>query len=343
MSDGRQLRLIVPGLLGPLPRVANPERLPRLPALEVILGRGRMTALSVRTSSPVLIQSQFVAAPSQCLPAGPVAALGDGIEAGEGYWFCADPVHLHADLDRLTLMSEPDLITSPDEAASFIAELNEFLRDDGMRLEYGAPTRWYLHCVEAPNLTTTPTIEVKGHSVGDSLPSGPDAGRWARLQSELQMLLHSSAANRERTSRGLVPVNALWLWGGGRLADAKAEPYWTDVLTDDPLAGGWARLAAATVRGAATGFENVGQRVLGVDCRLDDVVAGGDVYRAWQGLERLEAEWFAPALAALQAGEFDSLELQTGSVRCSLRRSDRWRVWRRLKPLHETMEEQGRL
>ena len=49
----------------------------------------------------------------------------------------------------------------------------------------------------------------------NALPTGEDGQAGARHLLEAQMVLHASAVNERRESRGALPVNSLWLWGGG--------------------------------------------------------------------------------------------------------------------------------
>ena len=56
------------------------------------------------------------------------------------------------------------------------------------------------------------------------MPRGADGGTWKRWQNEIGMLLHEHPVNVEREANGNVPVNGVWFWGGGRLADVSRVP-----------------------------------------------------------------------------------------------------------------------
>jgi len=52
-----------------------------------------------------------------------------------------------------------------------------------------------------------------GADLRDGLPRGPEAATLRRLGVEIEMWLHENRINRERQSRGELPVSGLWLWG----------------------------------------------------------------------------------------------------------------------------------
>ncbi|MGM0594939.1 MAG: hypothetical protein ACQETD_10410 [Pseudomonadota bacterium] len=255
--------------------------------------------------------------------AAPLRALGEGLASGEGWWLCADPVHLVADRDQLYLSAHRALAIRQDEADRLIASLNHLYADEEWRFHAPAPDRWYLQLPAARALTTTPTEQAMGSPVGEVLPTGPDAMVWQRVMTECQMLLHSESVNIEREAEGQPAINSLWFWGGGKLPAPGADVQWRYVVADDPLL-----LGLAVLHGVET---------LPQEAALKEGVASqGDTL--WQAqadsLEALETQVLAPLMGLLQSGELSQLALWLpGRGVWSLERKMVRRWWRRNRPL----------
>ena len=71
-------------------------------------------------------------------------------------------------------------------------------------------------------LTTHPAEDALGAPIFAFLPAGPDAARWRRWQSEMQMLLFAHPVTAEREQQGRAAINGIWLSGGGVLATMDA-------------------------------------------------------------------------------------------------------------------------
>jgi hypothetical protein len=152
------------------------------------------------------------------LPIAPISAAYDGLPAG--FWMRADPVHLRLQRDQM-LLSQTAL--SADEAVQFCSALNEYFAGQGMTFYAPHPQRWYVRLQCLPDMQTTPLSEVIGGNVRGALPRGNDGQHWHQLFNEMQMLLYSHALNEAREARGELPVNSLWLWGGGATASLQAR------------------------------------------------------------------------------------------------------------------------
>lgn len=330
-----QLRLLAPGLLGPLPEGAV-ETLPRLPALGTFLVRAAATAAP--PALPGLVAGQFQLPAGAEPPAGALGLLGEGGDPGDDYWFAVAPVHLHADRDRVLLFPLPEGSLSRAHADQLVAACNAHLRQDGLRLEAPRPERWYLRCPQPWEVRAAALEQVAGRYLDEHLPGGADVRRWNALATELQMLLHTAAANDERERQGLPTVNGLWLWGGGRLPVVGSG--WDQVVGDEPLLRGLSRLAGLEPR-IGTGSDAVlaaGGRALVLLDGPHRALGLGD-YGEWlAALTSLDREWLAPALAALRQGRLGSLELQLPGRGFSLTRSGLARFWRRPRPLARYLE-----
>src|SRR5690606_32431554 len=71
-------------------------------------------------------------------------------------------------------------------------------------------------------------------SVNDWWPQDMAGRPWRRLVNEIQMRWFEHPINRARYQQGLLPVNSLWLFGGGRLNQLRpaAEQPDTQVYGD---------------------------------------------------------------------------------------------------------------
>jgi hypothetical protein len=159
--------------------------------------------------------------------------------------------------------------------------------------------------------------------------------RFRSQLNELQMLLHEHPVNLAREARGDLPVNSVWLWGGGT---RPAVPTGRSAL--------YARDATALALGAFCGMKThplprqLEESLLDAESTvlLDDLtLAGqcGDPYGWREALRTLEANWFAPLLAAPRTRGRPDLRLAdpVSGKALLLRRADSWKIWRRPRRL----------
>ncbi len=332
MRCDRELALVIPGLFG---LGADAQALPRLPALETLLARAD------RHPSPEslegLLFSLFGAerAAGADWPVASVCRVGEGAAPDGRFWFRADPVHLSAARDRVYLAAVERLDLA--EAAALAGEVAALYRDDGWQIETPHPLRWYLGFERPAAVTTTPLGAALGGDLESHWPKGEEALRWRGLLNELQMLLHQSGVNAAREARGDVPVNGLWLWGGGTLPELD-RGAWSAVFSDDCLALGLGRLSGAAVAGLPVDFQKVlaseTPRSLVVDTHLLDARAAADIERFAAHLAELEQRWFSALLPALRSGRLTTLHLYPGhGARLTLTRALSRRWWRRRRSL----------
>ena len=287
---------MVPGLLAAPPA-------PRRPALELLLARAR-----VEHSDPESAESWLGRAFGlEPLPAGALTA------GAPGFWLRADPVHLRVLRDRIVIVPVSGL--GPAHAAALVDTLN---RRFAGRHEFRAPhpDRWAMSSAPAA-IDAPPARELAGEDLATRLPAAP----WPALLNEIQMALHEHPANEGRE----LEVNGVWLWGAGELPATAAAP-WRSVSAEDPLALGLARVARLAHRTPpASALE-----------WLAELPEDGRHLAAFDALhESLEADWFAPLLAALRRGRIGMLTLHVPDAGCAFEtvRSDLRRFWRRPRPL----------
>lgn len=297
----------------------------RLPALETLLARAdRDCNQAVGWRQRLLQLCDVAPAPQHDVPLGPLGALGDGLTIDEGFWLCAEPVHLVADQDKVYLAARADsLAISAEEASALAGEFNALYRVDGWQLYAPEPTRWYLRLPQPWQLHTVPPDNALGCDIHPLLPQGSDGLKLMAALNEIQMLFHASAVNAQRNRVDQPVINSLWLWGGAVRPMARVP--WQRMHGDDCLLRGLAECAGiacvATVD-AVNWLQDEGSGMVLFDAHRDD-------------LSQLEQFWFMPLLEALRRGQLQQLDLHLTETSCSFhlqpRTARRW--WRQRRPL----------
>ncbi len=120
-------------------------------------------------------------------------------------------------------------------------------------------------------------------------------------------------------------MNGVWLWGAGELP-ATAAARWRSLSAEDPLALGLARIARIAHR---TPPANATEW-------LAELPGDGRHLAAFDALhDTLEADWFAPLLAALKRGRVGmvTVHVPDSGLCFETARGDLRRFWRRARPL----------
>ncbi|MBU1394884.1 MAG: hypothetical protein KKE84_01915 [Gammaproteobacteria bacterium] len=324
---------IIPYLFPPARLLETAAQGLHLPALQALLARGTRQPCPGGGVEAALCEALDISR-QQDWPLAPITLAADGGVAGDAYWLRADPVHLRVMRDRIVLAGADALSLSRQEADALAAAIGQHFGPDLSPLPLH-PQRWYLQYSLAPRLATTPLSVAVGRDIDPLLPQGNDAMRFRAELNELQMLLHEHPVNQAREARGDLPVNSLWLWGGGRLPVTCATPV--------PL---YAGNAEAQALGA---FCNARARALpahrdaplfgsdGVMLLDTLILAGqvGDAYGWREALRELEQGWFVPLLGTLREIGPRGLQLMdpVSGRALHLHRRDAWKFWRRPRSL----------
>ena len=333
------LELVVPALF-PAQELPPASHSTALPALELLLARGRRRETVAADLETWLARSFGLSAPSGeavAVPAGALTAFAHGLDPGASEWLRADPVHLHADRNRLLLMPSPAFSLSAEEAQGLAGALAPLLAGR-FALHAVQPDQWCLRLEgpEASGIVAGPPIALAGADIDPHLP--PKA--WHRLLTELQMALYEHPVNTARERRGVPVINSLWLWGAGKLPPPASGP-WQSLSANDGAATGLARSAGIRHRAPGTGAEEWlarapedGRHLLVLD-QLRGAHALEDFDALARGLRELEEYWLAPLLAALTAGRVGMLTIHVPDAAASFEtvRADLRRFWRRRRPL----------
>jgi hypothetical protein len=323
------LHLLVPALLPTLRQHgADLLRGLDLPALSLLAARGSFSP-EPATHAEAWLTGRF-GVPG--LSSAPYCLSAEGRQLGGDYWLHADPVHLGLQRHGLTIADAALFTLSQQEADTLTADLNAYFAADGLEFFAPAPERWYARSA-LPLPTARPLAEARG-GPAEPNPFPGDDGRWQRLLSEIQMLLHRHAVNDQREARGEPAINSLWLWGGGTRLENARTPYAT-VFADLLLAGGLQFAAggrSAPLPSSADSLPNEAGTSLVVLDTLRLPAAYGDLASWRDALVAMEHHWFAPLRQGLKQGKIAALTLflpADGGKALKIRRRDLWKAWRR--------------
>jgi hypothetical protein len=261
-------------------------------------------------------------------PVAPQLARAAGIAPDDAYWLCAVPVSLAVSANDVRLATVIDDL-SHDEARVLIAALNAHFAPDAVVFFAPAPSSWYVRAPSPQLLCTKPPEAALGEPLFEFLPSGPDAARWRRWQSELQMLLFEHPVNVQRDRAAFSPVNSVWFWGGG--VDSPRRSAVRTVFAHNPRVVDLARGSGVECCALPARFDANPMRDAAV--WLDAI----EPQRASQQLDSIDRAWIAPLENALAAGRLSGVELvvagRARARRFAPRRSSLVQRWRaRMSP-----------
>lgn len=254
MSDSAHL--LIPFASSPEPGCHEALRGLALPRLERLLARlapgepdaGTETSLSL-PHERVLARACGLAPADGRIPWAAWQVQQAGGDAGGAAWAQITPCHWRVGSDHVAMDDPAGLQLQESESRALLAAVRPFFEEDGIGLEYSAPTLWLARGDIFRDFPAASLERVIGRKVDDWLPRVTGAGPVRRLQQEVQMLLYTSAVNDGRQQRGLLPVNSFWVSGTGALpAGATAPPQSLtvpDALRGPALAGDWDAWAAA--------------------------------------------------------------------------------------------------
>ncbi len=328
--------LLVPGLLGPMPALHEADVVPKTTNVERALSKASLSKVSPRDYASTLFHLfGLISLQSNDPPTAPYCRLADGAQQDEIYWMQASPVHLRPDGDGLLLFDAEVIGITLDEAQQLADLVQGHFCDRGWRLEVYTPQHWYLGLEVQPDLQTSALSDVIGRNIDSFLPTGKDAVIWHALMNEVQMLLHTSAVNLQREGRGQLPINGLWLHGGGRYQPIEHAAY-ASVVADEYLARGMS--FAAEINPATLSLDSAelvlgkGRHLVVVD-DLERSVLHADPYAWVESAERFNV-WIGPLLKAVRARCLDYVDIYpcNGQV-FRITSVGLLRFWRRPKPL----------
>jgi len=238
-----QLKLIVPGLLGPfsstLPEYMQQRfKQPEFEVLNKWLSRAEVSSISANNYLATMVNE---IAPHYQGELCQLTAGYDDIDLSSGYFYRADPVHFKADSDHAILLGSEILSPTINEAKQLIDAFNQHFKDDGISLHASSAERWYLKCEAPLELDFFALDYALGRDVKHFMPKGKDELWWRKTVNEAQMLFFQHEVNQQREENGQLGINGLWLWdvsiGENKQAPDKQRSLNTRVFTHDMVAG----------------------------------------------------------------------------------------------------------
>lgn len=292
-----------------------------LPEIAKAFGRADSTR-PVTAGSDAQLQRHFAAMPARWAPAA-LTRQADAADAAGSAWLRADPAHVRPDINGARLLGIGERLSlSREDVDALLPALKPIFGDSGFALDAPAPARWYLRL---PREAKLPVFSAPDDALGEDLfehqPDGPEGRRWRALLNEVQIVLHNHPWNGHRAERGLVPVNALWVWGGGVLPDAVSSAV-SHAASDDDLVRALAVVAGGHAVRLPPVFPSASMPASASGVALFDL-------RRMRDLAALQRDWLAPALRALADGTLAALDIDAvDGMRLRFTRGQRWRFWR---------------
>jgi hypothetical protein len=303
------------------------ETWPALPALSELLRLADSDAADADWRSGML---RDLGAAAGRMPEAVIAAAALRVPSGRGVCLVA-PVHAVAGLHRVHLHAAGVLDLAGEERA----ELAEGFADQfGPELQLkGTGSQWLIEADCAVAADETDPAEWLGAPLERRPASSAEQRLLRRLGAEVEMWLADLPLNARRRGRRQLPVNLLWMWGGGRVPaqDAMPAPPATPLhgAGQDAWLAGCAALWGGTVRPLPRAWPDMGTR-------SSTVVLPAPMDAAQ--LLALESDWFAPALAEVHAGRLESLRLRVGRRLYRVRAGRIRRLLRRKRPWWQVVE-----
>lgn len=221
------------------------------------------------------------------------------------HWVAAaDPVWMQAGLDKLFLQVPSNGELRPVAMTGLFGDLNrQLFSNSSMQLKV-VRNSGYLCGGDGLPTATLPATAIAGEQPNDWIPDGPAAANYLNMTSELQMALHEHPLNRQREEAGLMPVNALWLWGGGDAPSFEPRALPT-IYADDPMLRGYGFLSRAAVKDRPENLQRCASSCIVESSAADTLQILRDAAERWRRKD-------APSICLL----FDD-------VRCDFRRGIR--------------------
>ncbi|WP_319557582.1 hypothetical protein [Thiomicrorhabdus sp.] len=285
-----------------------------LPALQTLWARGDL--LSAREED-FYSHACYLFHQANTFPVAPLeASLQIDDFDSRAFWVRVDPVQMIPDRDTLVLIPPQDLNIQEEESKALLATFNEHFGADGVTLEFGGPSQWYLRIAQPVDISSTSLPSAAYRNLHGLYPQGNAATYWRQLMNETQMLFFDHPVNQARRDQGLAEINSVWVWGEGLLEGDKikqrpqaaisASSSYLQALALNCQAV-WQPQAAKLSSCLSFNFNEASsiQHELAV-IDIDDRHFNEDI------LVEFDRNWFQPALQALKEKKIHSLLIDLG-------------------------------
>ena len=245
--------------------------------------------------------------PDTAAPLSTAVMRGCGLQAeadtGSGHWFIVQPAHIQLSRTHL-LLSDPRALHLNEAESRALYELaRPCFEEQGKTLLHAAPGLWFARADDWSGLATASPDAAATQNLSDWMPEGEHARAYRKLQNEIQMQWHEHPVNEARQARGLQAVNAFWMWGGAGPPATSPQPL--------AIAGGpaWMEALAAPALRQPTAAQLIAAPGTVMLAELIPSAQTGDWADWIARMQRIEQEWLAPLLAALQDGRIGRVTL----------------------------------
>jgi len=233
------------------------------------------------------------------------AYVEDPPSDGASHLLC-QAVHLKPDMRNAIVLPLDDEGETRKDISIIIKDLNDMFKVD-YYIKSVSDRLWVIHLkhYEAPDYYPH-YLSVLGKKADQYLELSKQNLSWYRLINEIQMFMHAHEINQKRFEAGLLPINSLWCWGGGRLPELRSNDFhW---YTSDELLKRYA--------------DKLGILNSSLEAFADDEVRNNSVCIELSILEALKTdrgENLVRLLGRIERQLFKPLVQRVKSRRCSLR------------------------
>ncbi|BCM25524.1 hypothetical protein [Methyloradius palustris] len=272
-------------------------------------------------------------------PIAAVSLIGQSQTLGsqvpdQDYWLMAHPVHLVLQRDYFSLYPLALTVVSEAELQALIALLNQHFIRDGLQFITSSSAKdgingFYLKLSENPEISTTLPELAAGRDIRQHMPQGKGMAKWHGILNEIQMLLHDHAINQLREQNSLVPINSIWLSGGG-FYQAPEQSIKKTIFAKSALLRGLALMngleAMAIPESAGQLLSKEADILLEINEALD--------------IQNFD---FNSLMKALRLGNLKKINLyiehQGQVLQANIKRIDTLKFWRKIKPINSYFKE----
>ncbi|MFZ6658005.1 hypothetical protein [Undibacterium sp. TJN19] len=220
-----------------------------------------------------------------------------GLTVGSGYWFTIKPVHIHIARDHLVLTDQRRLSITDTESRVLFDIAQTCCQEVGLTLLYGDAKTWFLRADDWMDLHTATADAACGHNIDIWMPAGKHERDWRKLQNEIQMIWFTHNFNAEREMRGEKVINSIWISNGGSFTGNNSKAL--------HKAAGVTQYLDAIPAGKHTVLAD----------QLCEAAINNDWGQWLDEMQRLEENWFAPLLHAVQAKKISHLQFICSDAR----------------------------
>lgn len=349
-----EIHVIVPGICGPLCETASLEQSATVRQWVKRLSRAEEQA-SYGNLDDTVAGIFGLETGGGDLPSAALLMKANHRYHDDRYYIQAAPVHLEADLDHAVLTPAADISITEKEAAALCETLSTHFDEDGLSFDMLSKDQWVVSSSEAILISTTPLSEAIGRNINFLLPRGENSGRWKKILTEAQMLMHSHEVNERRNDSGLMTINSLWFYGAGRLpapqgkgsqATAADRAEGISICSNDDMFKGIAGQIACEFQPCETvqdytdhirslnrskdGKPKIGmyKHVLHLP-DIEHVVNYTDVTLWKQHLGELLSKWIYPLMSYAAQHDIRLVVYPCNGKQYIFSKHDRWKFWRR--------------